>query len=274
VLLRDRPSLEVFVLRRNPDAAFGPGASVFPGGGVDPADRDPALARRTTGLDEAAATRRLGDGGAGLAHWHAAARECFEEAGLLLARHRTSGEAPDHADPDVADRLVTLRHALNRGDITWAEVLDAEDLLLDARDLRVLAHWLTPEGAPRRYDTWFFVAPAPDGQDGVHDDVELVASGWVAPADALARRERGEIDLIFPTWRTLLLLARYDHAHDLLAELDDAVAADGSVPVVREGSGERVRLRGDDGPAGAWTIPLPDPRVSVDRALVHGGGAG
>jgi 8-oxo-dGTP pyrophosphatase MutT (NUDIX family) len=274
VLLRDRPLLEVFVLRRNPGAAFGPGASVFPGGGVDPADREPTLARRTTGLDETAAGHRLGTGPGALAHWHAAARECFEEAGLLLARRRASGEAPDHADADVAARLSGLRHALNRGDLSWADVLDAEDLVLDARDLRVLAHWLTPVGAPRRYDTWFFVAPAPDGQDGVHDDVELVASGWVAPSDALERHERGEIDLIFPTWRTLLVLARYRHAQELLDELDAAIGPDGTVPVVREGSGERVRLRGDEAPVGAWTIPLPDPSTSVDRALVHGGGAG
>ena len=67
-------------------------------------------------------------------------------------------------------------------------MLDREDLVIDATDLRVFAHWLTPTGAPRRYDTWFFVARAPEGQDGAHDDGELVASEWVRPG----RRARAQ----------------------------------------------------------------------------------
>ena len=79
---------------------------------------------------------------------------------------------------------------------------------------------LTPIGAPRRYNTWFFVAPAPEGEDGTHDDSELVASGWVRPADALAQHQAGAIDLIFPTEMSLRALARYEHAGDLLDDHD------------------------------------------------------
>ena len=71
------------------------------------------------------------------------------------------------------------RDAINAGHRTFAQMLETEDLVVDATDLHVFAHWLTPMGAPRRYDTWFFVARAPDGQDGAHDDAELVASEWV-----------------------------------------------------------------------------------------------
>jgi 8-oxo-dGTP pyrophosphatase MutT (NUDIX family) len=272
MLLRDRPSFQVLVLRRNPDAVFGPGASVFPGGAVDPADRDPLLERRTRGLDDAAAGRLLGTGPGALAHWHAAARECFEEAGVLLARRPGSGEAPGASGAAEAERLVGWRHALNRGDATWPELLEAEDLVLDARDLRVFAHWLTPVGAPRRYDTWFFAAAAPEGQDAVHDDVELVASDWLGPEDALERHERGEIDLIFPTWRSLLVLARYPDVRALLDDVDVALGSRHEVLVVDDGSGERVRLRDDDAPGHGWTIPLPDLRPSIGRALLHGGG--
>ena len=77
------------------------------------------------------------------------------------------------------------------------------------RALRVFSHWLTPVGAPRRYDTWFFVARSPDGQDGVHDDGELVASAWLRPMDALRRHARGDLELILPTMRCLEALARF-----------------------------------------------------------------
>ena len=74
--------------------------------------------------------------------------------------------------------------------------------------LLALAH--ADRRAPRRYNTWFFVAAAPEGEDGAHDDSELVASGWVRPVDALAQHVAGEIDLIFPTEMSLRVLARYE----------------------------------------------------------------
>ena len=88
-------------------------------------------------------------------------------------------------------------------------------LVLAPRELRLFSHWLTPLGAPRRYNTWFFVAPAPDGEDGAHDDNELVASGWVRPLDALAQHAAGQIDLIFPTEMSLRALARYECSPDV-----------------------------------------------------------
>ena len=138
----------------------------------------------------------------------------------------------------------------------------------------MFAHWLTPTGAPRRYDTWFFVARAPEGQDGAHDDSELVASEWVRPADAIARHERGEIDLIFPTLRSLQALARFPSVAALFAALDQVPRDErGRLCVVAEASGERVLLPDDD-PARAapWTIPLPDISVRDEQRIVAGGG--
>ena len=177
------PALEVFVMRRTPRAVFGPGATVFPGGAVDASDAQ-ALAH-VVGADDAAASAELGLTDGGLVRRVAAVRECFEEAGILLARDRATG-APATPAPEWRD-------ALNAGHATLGQVLARDALVIDATDLRVFAHWLTPTGAPRRYDTWFFVARAPDGQDGAHDDAELVASEWIRPPDALgAPRARGD----------------------------------------------------------------------------------
>jgi 8-oxo-dGTP pyrophosphatase MutT (NUDIX family) len=266
VLVRDRPRLEVLVMQRNPDAIFGPGATVFPGGAIDPADRATNLLVRTVGGQPDDAERILCAPGDAVARWHAAARECFEEAGVLLARTRdgalVSGE-------QVA-RLAPWRRALHQHDATWGELLEAEDLVVDLRDLHVFAHWLTPVGPPRRYDTWFFVAAAPDEHDAAHDDVELVASSWLTPRDALERNDRGEIDLIFPTWRTLVALDRFDRAGAVLDAVRAAHRPDGRVMVVGEGSGERVLLPGDEErSARPWTVPLPEPDLTVDRALLE-----
>jgi 8-oxo-dGTP pyrophosphatase MutT (NUDIX family) len=269
VLVRDRPvrevpELEVFVLRRTPRAVFVPGATVFPGGAVDELD---ALALdRVTNLDDAAANAELGLTEGGLLRRIAAVRECFEESGILLARHAASG-VPAPPDPEWRD-------AINAGQRTFAEMLETQDLVVDATDLHVFAHWLTPMGAPRRYDTWFFVARAPEGQDGVHDDAELVASEWIGPEDALARNERGEITFILPTLRSVQALGRFPS----VAALFDALARvprDGSgLPeVIAEASGERVVLPGDDvSRASHWTIPLPDITAHDEQRLLASGG--
>jgi 8-oxo-dGTP pyrophosphatase MutT (NUDIX family) len=232
LLVADRPDLHVFMLRRNPRSVFSPGASVFPGGAIDPADGDATIARRVLGLDDAVASARLGVRAGGLRVWVAALRETLEEAGIVLARR-----VPDPA------ALAVARVALNTGERALADVLAAHDLVLDAGDVHLFSHWLTPEGAPRRYDTWFLVAPAPEAQEGSHDDGELVHSEWVRPADAIARHERGDIELIFPTYRTLRVLEAFATSTALL----DAVRAANVDPtqpplVVADASGQRVAL--------------------------------
>jgi 8-oxo-dGTP pyrophosphatase MutT (NUDIX family) len=261
VLVRDRPALQVLLLRRTPHAVFSPGASVFPGGAVDAADRSAGAAARMLGPDDAAvsAVMSLPRGGAGVVM--AAVRECFEEAGLLIARDRSTGARVDVTDHERRRELARQRHEMNAGHCTWHDVLDAQDAVVDARDLHLFAHWRTPIGAPRRYDTWFFVTAAPDGDDGVHDDNELVASEWASPGDLLARFRDGDVDLIFPTMRTLTVLSAFTRTDDALRALD-GVARDerGRPSVVHDGGGERVALATDAGTATTfgWTVPLPD----------------
>ncbi|HTQ78005.1 MAG TPA: MBL fold metallo-hydrolase [Burkholderiales bacterium] len=223
VLLREAPAaagsaLEVFMLQRTASAAFLPGAYVFPGGALDADDAGGRAASRVRGLDDAQASARLGIAAGGLAYWVAAARECFEEAGILLACD--SGGAPVSADK--ASALEEFRGPLNAGDLAFSEFLERHDLYVPAQDIAYYSHWITAPGRPRRFSTRFFVACAPQGQHGAHDRSETVHSVWIGPRDALERAQRKELELIFPTRSTLTDLAAFgtpraalDHARNL-----------------------------------------------------------
>ncbi len=246
MLVRDEPDLHVFMLRRSLYAAFVGGAYVFPGGAVDPADRAPALVARTHGRTDAEAGALVGMADGGLGFWVAAIREAFEEAGVLLARSAVTGDPVDLDDPETAARLEVARHAVGRGERPFLDVVLEEDLVLDASALHLFAHWITPAGAPRRFDTWFFVAEAPEGHAYLHDDAETVASEWVRPDDALERGRRGELELIFPTMRSLSVLGRFDTAVTLLDALREAWVSP-TAAMVGDYNGARVSLPGDAG---------------------------
>ena len=200
VVVRDADcGIEVLLMRRTRDLVFAGGAHVFPGGAVDPADGDPALAAACAGLDDARASRALGVDAGGLAYWICAIRECFEESGLLYAYH---GEGLARLDTRPADAFGAL--VAGRG------------LRIAADRLDYLSRWITQAGRPRRYDTRFFVAEAPAHQRSMHDGREAVGHDWLAPRAALERHARGEIQLLFPTIKTLELLARFGRAADAL----------------------------------------------------------
>jgi 8-oxo-dGTP pyrophosphatase MutT (NUDIX family) len=215
MLVRDAEpdGLEVFVLRRTATARFAAGSYVFPGGRVDAADGDPAIAAYCDGLDDAVASAALGIDHGGLAYWVGVVRECFEEAGVLLARQRDGGPAAA-GDAD--------RRAVHSGDLSMVELCRRDDLVLDLGGIRYVAHWITPVGEPRRFDTRFFLASAPPGQDGRHDDAELVDSRWVRPAVALAAAEAGELLMMPPTVACLRTLAESDGVAKALAAADAA----------------------------------------------------
>ena len=204
LLLRETSGApEVFMLQRTSKAAFLPGAFVFPGGALDPDDANGRAARRVRGLDDAQASARLGLAAGGLAYWVAAARECFEESGILLARD----EKGSPVDPDRAMSLEHLREPLNAGTLLFSDFLEQEKLFIPAQEIAYYSHWITAPGRPRRFSTRFFVACAPAGQHGAHDRSETVHSVWVSPREALERDQRKEIELIFPTRSTLADLA-------------------------------------------------------------------
>jgi 8-oxo-dGTP pyrophosphatase MutT (NUDIX family) len=247
------PALEVCMLQRHLNSDFVGGAYVFPGGKVDDEDRTPAAEEACALRSDAEASAMLGIESGGLAFWVAALRECFEEAGVLLAYRGDESEEGDGAlleahDADIRHRLAAMRVALNAGEVRFLDACRNEGLRLATDRVHYFSHWITPEPAPKRYDTRFFVAAVPPGQVPIHDDYETVDTVWVRPDDALARAKAGEFDLIFPTMKNLEAISRFATSGDLLA----AAAAVERVPtvlprVVSDERGFRILLPGDPG---------------------------
>src|ERR1700737_2811731 len=213
LLLRDSKAakeIEVFMMVRHYEIDFNSGALVFPGGSVDNNDREiiagPELYSGGEGLDPGALSFRI-----------AAIRETFEESGILLARPQGSKALVD------AKRAAAIeagsRAALSEGKTTFPEVLTKIGLLLALDELVPYAHWITPEGMPKRFDTWFFLAAAPPEQVGAHDGKESTDSIWVSPREALAGGETGRFKLPFPTTRNLIKLGKQA---SVKAALDDS----------------------------------------------------
>ncbi len=197
MLVRDGTAgLEVFLMVRHENTRSFSGAAVFPGGKVDPADGDEALAARCRGaeaLDAGARAFRV-----------AAIREAFEECGVLLARDG-NGAALTPARHDAV--VAHWRDRRLADQATMAEIAEAEDLLLETDALVPFAHWITPKIAPRIFDTHFFLVPTPADAFARHDGDEGVDSTWIRPAEAVARAEAGDLMIIFPTRLNLLKLA-------------------------------------------------------------------
>ena len=275
MILRDAPGgLEVFMLRRNLNSDFVGGAYVFPGGGVDDADRHADLDAICQGRSDASASAQLGIEHGGLAYWVAAVRECFEEAGLLLARPagQVGGDVVRLDDPTVAARFDVHRTAVDSGARRLVDVCLEEGLQLAVDTIHYFSHWITPLGAPRRYDTRFFVARAPEAQVGLHDDREVIANLWIRPTDALARHHAGEFELIFPTIRSLEVLQRFgtvDAALDAASAIETVPAILPRIVAEPEG-GFRIALPGDPGYAEA-SLPADLPTGSgMNRLVGHG----
>lgn len=220
VLMRDGASgPEILLLRRVRNAGFVPGAYVFPGGRVDVSDAAARIVAYLDGLDTLEASSRLelpdGDPPA-LAYYLAAVREAFEETGILVGR-RADGTPPPSAAEDMA--VDELRDALMSDRVTFAEVLDRMACRLDGASVEYLAHWITPEAEPRRYDTRFFAARVPPGAEAIIDPREMTDALWVTARDALARYREGTLPMVFPTIHTLRELAPHSSVDAVLADL-------------------------------------------------------
>jgi 8-oxo-dGTP pyrophosphatase MutT (NUDIX family) len=225
MLLRDGDQgLEVLMLRRTEAAVFSPGAHVFPGGALDPADAGDDVAAYCNGLDDLVASKALGIAEGGLAYFVAAVRECFEEAGVLLAASDRDDRLCAFDEEDTAARFAVHRRAVHNGSTPLATVCANEHITLAVDRLVPFSHWITPPGPPRRFDTRFFIADAPPFQDATPDDREATETRWARPIDMLDAFARGEIDLILPTQRSLEALADHSNAATAIAAASPATA--------------------------------------------------
>ncbi len=206
---------ELFLMRRHGEQSFMGGAHVFPGGRLDPSDCDPALRASASPDIVDAARKRLGesalsaDRARGLLF--CAVRELFEEAGVLLARG-PDDRLIDLSNGETAARFAAYRGQLHDRQLSLRELAERESLRFAIDRLYPFAHWVTPLNLPKRFATRFFLARCPGGQRACHDDVELVHSLWITPAEALRRNRTGQIVLMPPTLRTVEELADF---HDI-----------------------------------------------------------
>jgi 8-oxo-dGTP pyrophosphatase MutT (NUDIX family) len=219
--------LEVLMVRRSLAASFVGGAFVFPGGAVDPADGLADLEAVSVGRTDVDASSRLGLDSGGLAYWVAALRECFEETGVLLARHE-DGAPLDFETAGNNARFAEHRAAIIDGRLSLPELCRSEGLRLDLGAIHYFAHWITPTASPRRFDTRFFLALAPPGQEPLHNPGELIDQVWIRPEDAVEGHRQGTFETILPTVRNLEHISGFERA----AKLVDAAAALRAVPTV------------------------------------------
>jgi glyoxylase-like metal-dependent hydrolase (beta-lactamase superfamily II)/8-oxo-dGTP pyrophosphatase MutT (NUDIX family) len=254
ILVRDavregRPALELLMLRRaERDGDMRSGVAVFPGGVLDP--RDVLAYRHVRGADDGALSSRLGLAQDGLAYAVAAVRETFEEAGLLLA------QGPGGGAVDAAG-LAHWRDPLQTGERTLHELCEAHGLTLDMSGIIYFSHWLTPPGTPKRFDTRFFIAAAPAGQEATPDYGEAVELMWLTPEEALSPA-RG-LKLLPVTQRTLQELGGHRSAAAALA----AAQARTVIPLVMP----RRALRG-----GRPVVVLPHELPYAEIARLDPGG--
>jgi 8-oxo-dGTP pyrophosphatase MutT (NUDIX family) len=220
VLLRSGNPFEVYLLRRAGTMVFG-GVYAFPGGGVDPSDR-PATVRQDwdvrLGLPVEQARAVVG----------AAARELFEEAGVLLAG-RADATVGDVSGPDwEADRA-----AVQHRELTLTELLDRRGLRLRDDLLFPWSRWITPEFEPKRFDTWFFVALLPEAQSARDVSGEADRTAWISPQAA------NGLAMLPPTRSTLDDLRPYASVGEVVAA---SARRDAAAPVR-----PRVELTEDGG---------------------------
>jgi 8-oxo-dGTP pyrophosphatase MutT (NUDIX family) len=257
ILVRDafdeggEPAIEVCMLRRNLAAEFSAGAYVFPGGSVDPEDRTAAARALCHGRSDAEASATLGLESGGLAFWVAALRECFEEAGVMLAGTRDPARPDryvplDTRDPDVAGRFAAHRRALNEGRTGLIELCKQENLVLAADTVHYVSHWITPQLSPKRYDTRFFITAAPPGQVAQHDHAETIATVWVRPREALTSSAGGDVDLLPPTMANLRNIEPFRSTDEVMAWARQVTDVPTVLPVVLIEDGHVLVLRPGD----------------------------
>jgi 8-oxo-dGTP pyrophosphatase MutT (NUDIX family) len=255
LVLRDSPEgPQVYFMRRPAGSSFAASAYVFPGGAVDDADSSEDVLALAPEFDPSPAAPRMRLDGADAVRLSAglhvgAVREVFEETGILIGT-RADGSALGEAD---APALALARVELLDGR-PFAEVLRHHALRTAPQRLAYVAHFITPEGEPRRYDTRFFAVEAPLEQEAAHHAAEATHSGWYTAAQALDMTA-GDLRLMLPPTRIMCTEVTV-HA-DVASVLADL----GSRPVdaIRFTLGDVVAGRLPSNLPAAWPPPAPSP---------------
>jgi len=235
------------MVRRDSRLGFLGGVHVFPGGALDEGDYAASTLDLLVGSERLARPGRLHvEDSRGRGLLVAAARELFEEAGILLARAAGGDWVVLDDDSDRARALLAARAELGAGSGDFAAMLRVAGLSLDVGELRFFAHWITPEREKKRFDTRFFLVRAPERQSATHCAIESTEGEWLAPAEALARYRARQIELVPPTIASLERLSVFESVDAALAAFEDS-----DVPVILPkillgGDGVAILYPGDD----------------------------
>ena len=246
LLLRDSAEgMQVLMTRRSEKASFAPGAYVFPGGGVDATDGTAAGRFRPT---QTADLRQSA---------MAAIRESFEELGVLIA-YRADGSWADQSDIEALDRSGP-----------FFEQCAALGLVPAADQVFTLAHWITDRDMPKRFDVPFLAAPMPPNQQPIADEAEQFEPVWVTPRQALEAHKAGNFFMIFPTIRTLEVMARYATVADAVAACQSEHPAFVSCPRGGLLNGREERFMEHDTAFGELAFVAPDGALFHDLTWRH-----
>jgi 8-oxo-dGTP pyrophosphatase MutT (NUDIX family) len=216
ILLRraERQGFEVFLTRRPESMPFLGGMYCFPGGAVNREDGSAPMLDRCRGLDAARARRIFGAQVSPRQTWRfwtAAARELFEETGILLA-------VSDSGALAAAKKIAEKHRALTAKSCSFSALLKQDDLYCDLASLIYFSHWQTPAENPVRFDTRFFIAVLPEDQTPLAISEEVIHSVWLTPEAAMQRCAHGELPMIFPTFASLRTLADFNNVESVVAE--------------------------------------------------------
>lgn len=223
ILLRNKEpkGFEVFLLKRHEKSSFMGGNFVYPGGRVDEDDGSLKICTLSKGITFEEAQKILGGTFSpeeSFAHWIAAIRELFEEAGVLLA-YDQEGNLFQIRNQDEQAKFSSYRESLQKGVLTVCQMAQKEKLLFALDLLHYYAHWITPEARSERFDTRFFLARYPLGQEASHDQKETTAGIWITPRKALEENLKGEAILSPPTLKTLEDLLRFKTIDEVFTSL-------------------------------------------------------
>ena len=223
ILLRDKKpeGFEVFLLKRHEKSSFMGGNFVYPGGRVDRDDGSLEICSFSKGVTFDEAQKILGGttpADVSFAHWIAGIRELFEEAGVLLAYDQEENLF-QIKNQDDREKFLYYRGLLQKRELGICDIAQKEGLLFALDQLKYYAHWITPEARTERFNTRFFLARYPFGQEASHDQKETTVGAWITPRKALEENLNGEVALSPPTLKTLEDLSRFKTIDEVLNSL-------------------------------------------------------
>jgi 8-oxo-dGTP pyrophosphatase MutT (NUDIX family) len=223
ILLRniEPGGFDVFLLKRHTKSSFMGGNYVYPGGRVDRNDGSSEIYSLCKGINFEEAQKILGETFSpeeSFGHWVAAIRELFEEAGVLLA-YDQKGNLFQVRNREEREKFLHYRKLLQECKTNISEIAQKEDLLFALDQLHYYAHWITPVARSERFDTRFFIALYPLGQEASHDQRETTAGIWITPKKALEENLKGDVILSPPTLKTLEDLSRFESIEDIFHSL-------------------------------------------------------